>query len=219
MTYGSSGRPMTTTEFIVHSLSQEILNGKIKSGTRLTQNEISKKFNVSQTPVREALKILTTEGLISFDSYKGAIVKGLCYKDAKEIYDLRILLESKLIRDGFSKYSDECYKKASSIQKKIEQCKDLNEWAILNSDFHRCFWESEVGGRTFAIVENLISSAIPYVSISLMYKKEHIELSNTEHREILEAYKNKDLEKLVELSIKHTAKTREILEAAINNAL
>ena len=71
MTYGSSGRPMTTTEFIVHSLSQEILNGKIKSGTRLTQNEISKKFNVSQTPVREALKILTTEGLISFDSYKG----------------------------------------------------------------------------------------------------------------------------------------------------
>lgn len=54
MTYGSSGRPMTTTEFIVHSLSQEILNGKIKSGTRLTQNEISKKFNVSQTPVREA---------------------------------------------------------------------------------------------------------------------------------------------------------------------
>ena len=210
MTYGSSGRPMTTTEFIVHSLSQEILNGKIKSGTRLTQNEISKKFNVSQTPVREALKILTTEGLISFDSYKGAIVKGLCYKDAKEIYDLRILLEAKLIRDGFSKYSDECFKKASSIQKKIEQCKDLNEWAILNS---------EVGGRTFAIVENLISSAIPYVSISLMYKKEHIELSNTEHREILEAYKNKDLEKLVELSIKHTAKTREILEAAINNAL
>ena len=52
-----------------------------------------------------------------------------------------------------------------------------------------------------------------------MYKKEHVELSNTEHREILEAYKNKDLEKLVELSIKHTAKTREILEAAINNAL
>ena len=52
-----------------------------------------------------------------------------------------------------------------------------------------------------------------------MYKKDHIELSNTEHRGILEAYKNKDLEKLVELSAEHTAKTREILEAAINNAL
>ena len=52
-----------------------------------------------------------------------------------------------------------------------------------------------------------------------MHKQEHIELSNIEHREILGAYKNKDLEKLVELSTKHTAKTREILEASINNAL
>ena len=74
MIYDNSSRPMTTTEFIVHSLSREILNGKIKSGSRLTQNEISKKFNVSQTPAREALKILTAEGLISFDPYKGAIV-------------------------------------------------------------------------------------------------------------------------------------------------
>ena len=57
MIYNSSNRPMTTTEFIVHNLSQEILNGKIKSGTRLTQNEISKKFCkvLSEIKVRENL--------------------------------------------------------------------------------------------------------------------------------------------------------------------
>lgn len=219
MIYNSSSRPMTTTEFIVHSLSREILNGRIKSGTRLTQNEISKKFSVSQTPVREALKILTAEGLISFDSYKGAIVKGLCYKDAREIYDLRILLESKLIADGFESYSEEYFEKALNIQQNIEKCKDVNEWALLNADFHRCFWQSEVGGRTFAIVENLISASIPYVSLSLLYKKSHIKSSNDEHMAILEAYKDKDLEKLVKLSAEHTAKTREILEDAINSAL
>lgn len=219
MIYDNSSRPMTTTEFIVHSLSREILNGKIKSGSRLTQNEISKKFNVSQTPAREALKILTAEGLISFDPYKGAIVKGLCYKDAKEIYDLRILLEPKLISDGFAKYSKECFKKASEIQQKIEECKDLNEWALLNADFHRCFWQSEAGSRAFAIVENLISAAIPYVSLSLLYKKSHIKSSNAEHKAILGAYEEKNLEKLIRLSVEHTAKTREILEDAINSVL
>nr|WP_314786977.1 GntR family transcriptional regulator [uncultured Campylobacter sp.] len=219
MIYNSSNRPMTTTEFIVHNLSQEILNGKIKSGTRLTQNEISKKFNVSQTPAREALKILTTEGLIRFDPYRGAVVKGLCYKDANEIYDLRILLESKLIADGFKNYSEEYFEKALSIQQKIEKCKDVNEWALLNADFHKCFWESEIGGRTFNIVETLITAAIPYVSLSLLYKKSHIELSNGEHRVILEAYKDKDLEKLIKLSTKHTIKTREILEDSINSVL
>ena len=87
MIHLNSDRPITTTEFIVHSLSQDILNGNIKSGSKLKQNEISKRFNVSATPVREALKILTAKGLISFDPFKGAIVKGLCYKEAKEIYE------------------------------------------------------------------------------------------------------------------------------------
>ncbi|WP_228724713.1 GntR family transcriptional regulator [Campylobacter massiliensis] len=210
---------MTTTEFIVYSLSQEILNGKIKSGTRLTQNEISKKFNVSQTPAREALKILTAEGLISFDPYKGAIVKGLCYKDAKDIYDLRILLEPKLIADGFENYDEENLQNALQVQQKIEECDDFNEWALLNADFHRCFWQSEAGSRTFAIVENLMSASIPYVSLSLHYKKTHLKAFNAQHRAILEAYKDKDLEKLIKLSVEHTAQTREILEDAINSVL
>ena len=217
MVYGS--RPMTTAEFIVHSLSQDILKGKIKSGERLRQNEISKRLGVSSTPVREALKVLTAEGLISFDPYKGAIVKGLCYEDAKEIYDLRILLEPKLIADGFKNYDEKYLQKATEIQQSIEACEDVNECAILNAQFHRCFWQSEMDGRTFAIVENLISAAIPYVSLSLLYKNSHIQSSNEEHRAILKAYEDKNLEELIKLSVEHTDQTKNILEEAINNSL
>ncbi|MBS6152690.1 MAG: GntR family transcriptional regulator [Campylobacter gracilis] len=219
MIHLNSDRPITTTEFIVRSLSQDILNGNIKSGSKLKQNEISKRFNVSATPVREALKILTTKGLISFDPFKGAIVKGLCYKEAKEIYELRILLESKLITDAFEKYSTEYLQKAINIQEQIETCTDLNEWALLNANFHRCFWHSESGSRTFNIVETLIMAAIPYVSLSLFYKKTHIKSSNEEHRAILEAYQKKDLKKLIHLNTVHTNKTKNILEDAIKNSL
>ncbi|MCD8213272.1 MAG: GntR family transcriptional regulator [Campylobacter sp.] len=216
--YNGSNRPITTTEFIVNELRQDILNGNIKSGQRLRQHEISEKFRVSPTPVREALKILTAEGLIDFDSYKGAIVKGLCYKDAKDIYDLRNLLEPKLIADGFENYDEKYLQEAVEIQDKIELCADLNEWAILNGEFHKCFWKSEVGSRTFNIVETLKAAAIPYVSLSLMYKKEHIELSNKEHRQIIKAYEQKDLQNLIRLSVEHTNKTKDILQEAINNS-
>ena len=61
MIHLNSDRPITTTEFIVHSLSQDILNGNIKSGSKLKQNEISKRFNVSATPIRKQKKFMNSE--------------------------------------------------------------------------------------------------------------------------------------------------------------
>ncbi|ASM36617.1 GntR family transcriptional regulator [Campylobacter sputorum] len=212
-----SERPRTTTDFIVDNLSKDILSGKIKTGDRLRQNEISQKFSVSATPVREALKILAAKGFINFDPYKGAIVKELCYKDANDIYELRILLEEKIMKDAFKSYDEKNFKKAIDIQSEIEKCSDLNKWAILNAEFHKCFWENQSGRRIFSIVEDLMTSSIPYVSLSLLYNNKHISISNNEHKKIIQAYKNKDLKKLLYESISHTRKTKEILFEAIKN--
>ncbi|MBR8462119.1 GntR family transcriptional regulator [Campylobacter sp. faydin G-24] len=215
----SPNRPITTTEFIANELRKDILSGKIKSKERLRQNEISANFGVSQTPVREALKLLTAEGLVSFDSYKGAIVRELCYKDAKEIYDLRILLEPILIENGFKNFEQKFLDEAYAIQEKIENCTDVNEWAILNDKFHNCFWKSEINSRLFSIVEGLKTAAMSYVSLSLIYKHDHIALSNIAHRAILEACMERDLPKLIKLSVEHTDQTRDILEDVIKNVV
>ena len=62
-------------------------------------------------------------------------------------------------------------------------------------------------------------AAIPYVSLSLFYKKTHIKSSNEEHKAIIEAYQKKDLKKLIHLNTMHTNKTKNILEDAIKNSL
>ncbi|MCZ6117103.1 GntR family transcriptional regulator [Campylobacter ureolyticus] len=208
-------KPKTVAEFVAECLRKDILLGEIKSGTRLKQDEISKQLNVSSTPVREAIKILVVEGLLSFDSYRGAVVKNLNYQDAKDIYDLRLDLEQKLIKRSFLKYDESFLIKAKEIQKDIEQCTNIYDWAILNSYFHSSFWEIENESKLYNIVENLMISSVPYISLTLMYKKTHKSISNKEHNELIKAYEEKNLKHFIEINYNHTKKTRDIIEEAI----
>lgn len=199
-------KPKTIAEFVAESLRKDILLREIKSGTRLKQDEISKQLNVSSTPVREAIKILVVEGLLNFDSYRGAVVKNLNYQDAKDIYDLRLDLEQKLIKRSFLKYDKNFLLKANEIQKDIEKCTNVYDWAVLNCSFHISFWEIENESKLYNIVENLIVSSIPYISLTLMYQKTHQDISNLEHQNLIKAYKDQNLELFIKLNYDHTKK-------------
>ncbi|CZE47443.1 GntR family transcriptional regulator [Campylobacter geochelonis] len=209
-------KPKTMAEFVADSLRKDILLGKIPGGTRLKQDEISELLSVSATPVREAIKILSAQGLVNFDAYRGAVVKNLSYKDAKDIYDIRLMLEPILIKRSLEKFDEIYLKKAISIQNDIDKCTNPYDWAILNSAFHSTFWEVESDSKLYDIVQNLLISSIPYITITLMHKQDHIALSDDEHLAIINAYKSRDEGLLIELNSNHTMKTRDILEDAIN---
>ena len=80
-------------EKISCELRLQIINGSIKSGTVLSENQIAAEFNTSRSPVREALKTLSNEGLIRQERM-GAVVLGLSAKDIEELYDVRSLIET-----------------------------------------------------------------------------------------------------------------------------
>lgn len=84
-------------------LREAILAGHFPRGTRLKQAEVAKTLQTSITPVREALKLLEAEGYISGSSYKGAVVAPLDVAASVETLNLRILLESQLIRQAVEK--------------------------------------------------------------------------------------------------------------------
>jgi DNA-binding GntR family transcriptional regulator len=88
--------PMTleqTSARIAHVLREQIITGELKMGSKLNEREIAERLQVSRIPVREALPILESEGFISSQPRRGAVVHVLTLTDAAELFDLRRQLE------------------------------------------------------------------------------------------------------------------------------
>lgn len=78
---------------VFHQLREDILSGHYKEHEELREMAISEEMGVSRTPVREALRQLELEGLVSIIPNKGAYVTGITRKDVEDIYAIRSLLE------------------------------------------------------------------------------------------------------------------------------
>ena len=88
----------TKEEQVADFLREGIIAGRFARGARLKQQEIATLLNTSITPVREALKLLEAEGYVTGDSFKGSIVAPFDIDASSEVLNLRILLETQLVR-------------------------------------------------------------------------------------------------------------------------
>ena len=107
---------------VIHTIREDILNGKYQANEELKEKSIGEEMGVSRTPVREALRQLELEGLVHIIPNKGAFVENVTLKDIKDIYEIRSLLEGLCARWA-----------ANNITK--EQLEELEETVFL-SDFH-----------------------------------------------------------------------------------
>lgn len=209
--------PKTATQYAIETIRAEIFNNTIKAGERLKQENIAKKLGISTTPVREALKQLTSEGLVVSDAYKGCVAKGLYVEDLDEIYDLRILLEPKLIELSFSTFTEDVLSEIENVKHDMTIHANIKNWITLDSKFHQLFWQSAIKSRVFNIVENLKMQSLPYIFLSLFYMPSHIKASHKTHNEILQAYKDRDLNLAIKLNEQHLNDTKEIIHEALKN--
>ncbi|MFC4100789.1 GntR family transcriptional regulator [Paenibacillus xanthanilyticus] len=125
-------------ETIACELRLQIINGTIKSGEVISENRIAADFNTSRSPVREALKSLSNEGLIRLERM-GAVVLGLSRTDVEELYDVRFLIES-FVQQRLA-FADNTALTASLLQliDKMELAVkhgDVVEFAHLDFTFH-----------------------------------------------------------------------------------
>ena len=87
-------RNLTAQELVLSSLREAILSGALPPGSRLRQERLAEQFGTSRIPVREALRALEHEGIVSSVPYRGFTVTELDADDIEEVYEMRILLES-----------------------------------------------------------------------------------------------------------------------------
>lgn len=95
----------TKEEQVADYLREGIIAGRFPRGARLKQQEIASLLQTSITPVREALKLLEAEGYVAGDSFKGAVVAPFDIEASTEVLNLRILLETQLVRGAVEQAS------------------------------------------------------------------------------------------------------------------
>lgn len=123
-------------ELVRDGLRNAILAGDYKDGTPLRQEEIAERFGTSRIPVREALRQLESEGLVTFQPNKSVIVRGVSLDDVLEMLEIRIALECRALKLAIPNMAIEDFEAAEAILKAYDESQDQATWGEMNWRFH-----------------------------------------------------------------------------------
>ncbi len=161
----------TTSEIVLESLREQIINGTLQPQEKLVETEIAQKFGLSRGPVREALRQLAVEGLVDYCPNKGCTVVLLSPQDAYEVFFLRGSLEKLAIQKSNCRLSDysllimeasiEEFKKAmlaGNTMQAVHADETFHQQIIRSAQLNRLtkMWEllSPLNGAMFLSVQN-----------------------------------------------------------------
>jgi len=200
-------RRLTAYQYAVQTLRADILHGHMKAGDRLRQDELARRLEMSTTPVREALRTLSSEGLVFFDAHRGTVVRGLTLEDVQEIYRLRKVLEPMMVEAAMATITPEHLAQAGALHAEMIDTQDIARWTSMNLAFHATLWISQDHSRLAHLLKTLRDSSAPYIALSLHTDHAHLSHSNLEHAEILASYQQRDVERAQQQTVHHLDET------------
>ena len=203
MALGQSVRPRTATDYVSDSLRRSILNGDLVGGTRLSLAELASTFDVSTTPVREALRELSFEGLVKIDSYRGGVVTPVTREDVEEIVRIRQLLEPTAAREAVEGMTPEILGQAEAILMEMAASDSWDVWVQGNRSFHQKIYEAAASRRLVAVINGLQSTQVVFVSSTLSKSPFLKETATKDHNEMVQAIRDRDSDLLVEITLRH----------------
>lgn len=202
---GLAGGRRTAHEFVRESLRRAILRGDLGGGSRLIQGDLATTLNVSTTPVREALRDLATEGLITLDRHRGGVVRELNWDDMEEINLVRQALDPLALRLACERITDEQLDEAERLCQQMAKEKDLGDWVELNVRFHFIFEEATGVARLMGILKGLEQSSAVYVAQAQRWHPEIRRRANEQHRALVDACRDRDVKTAIEATSGHAA--------------
>lgn len=126
------------TQVVLEGIKHRILTGQLIPGQALVESELAAHFGVSKTPVREALKTLAGTGLVVMNQYKGVAVRTVDAAMAREVYDVRLLLEPEAVRRSVRRGAS--LEQASAALDRSDAATDAAERSLANREFHRALY-------------------------------------------------------------------------------
>jgi DNA-binding GntR family transcriptional regulator len=207
-------------EEIFDALHHQIIAGKYGPGDWLRQEDIAGQMGVSMTPVREALDLLVAKGLAERVPYRGVRVREISEKDIVEAYGLRLMLEAMIAREAAGNITPEQISKLETIMNEMDRHVELNDMPQerqLSREFHSAI--ADASGNSLLIqLYTIVSNAFPdWLLYEALYRQPElvsgsVTQTHDEHSAILDAFKKKDADLAVKVSLEHVMESGRWLE-------
>ncbi|MGD9668918.1 MAG: GntR family transcriptional regulator [Hyphomicrobiaceae bacterium] len=171
---------------VLADLRAAILGGSLSPGTPLRQDKLAASLGVSKIPVREALLRLVAEGLVSVETNRGFAVARLEPGEAKEILDIRAVLECRAIFLAVPVMSEATIAEAAEILTEAERTSSIDRWGELNWAFHALLYEPADRPRLANFIRQISNQTECYIRV-LISNSNYRSVAEREHRTILAA--------------------------------
>jgi len=202
LTAAAAHRPQTVASHVGSILREAIAKGSLTAGTPLRQDELAARFGFSRMPIRDALRQLEAEGIVSIHPTRGAFVARMDAAEIGEIYAIRELLEVEALRLALPNLTAERLEEAGTVLDQIDAEPDLARWGTLNRTFHLALYGPCGNARLLGLIEAQHNAADRYVRI-LLSNLDYRSRSQAEHRKILAACRRHDRDQALTWLAKH----------------
>jgi DNA-binding GntR family transcriptional regulator len=194
---------------IADELRRAILSGELSPGERIRQEDIAEQFGASRIPVREALRILVTDGLVNMVSNSGAWVSSLTQEECSEHYKIRERLEPLLLSYSLPHLTEEDLDVISSLVEQMKETDDIETFMRLDRQFHWATYARANATTLSDFIERLWNTTQPYRRVfTRMVRSGGIEVTHLEHELLVEAIKRQDSEEAERILHGHIRRTR-----------
>lgn len=203
----------TASDEVADTLREAIITGQFKDGQELNQVELARHFGVSRVPVREALRRLEAEGLVSAVAHMRVVVPGLDRALISDTFEIRALLEGYLLERAAANLGQEELAELREMCDAMDRVRSRDVWLERNAEFHHRLLTPANVPTAIAIVERLNHRVERYTRRTGGVLR--TEQAGREHREIIEALERNALKQAVASLRRHILSTRDAVILAL----
>lgn len=191
----------TKQSAIYETLKKDILEGRLQPGQKIKISAVAKEFELSEIPVREAIRNLESDGLVNFKPYVGATVSQIDKAEFLETYLIRIELEALATKLATEHITGKEIAKLTHLNDKMGACVQENKpekMGKLNRQFHKIIYQAAPYPYLNKLLDDL-SEKVERTQSVFAYVPQRAQNAIEEHYQIIGAIKNREAEKAADL--------------------
>ena len=205
---------------VAEMLRDMIMTGKLAEGDKVNEGELCETMGISKTPLREALRVLSVEGLIRLVPNRGAFVTKPTFEEIAEMFDVMSLLEGYCARAACEKMTPKDFTRLEKLHAKLEdnfEQRDQEEYIRINNRYHSLVQEIAGNRALNQIVDGLRKKILLYRFQSLNLPA-RFECSIREHRNLLDAFRKRDQSRAESVMRDHLHNQSQALETLVEQS-
>ena len=195
-------------------LRDRILDGSLAGGQPLRQEELAARYGVSRSPVREALRQLEADGLVTYQANRGAVVSSVSLADALEMLEIRIALECRALRLAIPLMTDQDLAGIAAVLDAYGAAHDVTDWGRLNRDFHLALYAPADRPRLLGLIQDNFDNAHRFARVQVSNATGR-DRPHREHQDLFRACREGDIDAAVQLLEAHIAYSQKALAATV----